>query len=144
MRRFAVWFFVCAAFAVPLIAADVLTPADVEKVAAVSGVHSVARGSAAGAGGDLNFTGPDGKLLAMVVVDPGKFDSLKRTFFLSDAKGVGDEAFFAPKGATLPYAIYFRKGSRVASLSTYFDRQGKPKLSAEQLLALARILASRL
>ena len=43
-----------------------LTIADVEKVSGVSGVKQVAQGSMTGAGGALNFTGPDGKLILMV------------------------------------------------------------------------------
>ncbi len=146
MKRFAIWLLAAGALALarPALATDVLTTVEIEKVAGVTGVRSVARGAAPGAGGDLNFTGADGKLLAMVVLDPGAFDALKRAFFLSEAKGVGDEAFFGPKGATLPYALYVRKGFRVASLATYFDRKGKPKLSAEQLAVLGRLLAARL
>jgi len=45
-----------------------LTAADVEKVVGASGVTSVPRMSQPGAGGDLNFAGPDGKLLVMISV----------------------------------------------------------------------------
>ena len=73
-------------------AADVLSAADVEKAAGASGVKLVPRDPARGAGGDLNFSGPDGKLLVMVkVYKSGGYGSLKKMCFAADVPGVGDE-----------------------------------------------------
>ncbi len=126
-------------------AADVLSAADVEKAAGVSGVKLVPRDPARGAGGDLNFSGPDGKLLVMVkVYKSGGYGSLKKTYFAADVPGVGDEAFAGPPGVKQPYVVYLRKRGGAASVTTYFDRGGKPKLTLAQLSDLGRIVASRM
>ena len=127
------------------LAADVLTVADVEKVAGVSGVSLVPRNPAKGAGGDLNFASADGKLLVMVrVYEKGGYDKLKKTYFAADVANVGDEAFVAPPGVSQPYVLYLRKGPKAASVTTYFQRDGKPRLTTAQLAELGRTVASRM
>lgn len=126
-------------------AADVLGVSDVEKAAGVSGVKLVPRDPAKGAGGDLNFAGPDGKLFVMVrLYKGGRYAALKRMYFAAEVPGVGDEAFAGPPGVKQPYVIYLRRGDRAASVTTYFDRGGKPRLTLAQLSDLARIVASRM
>ena len=134
--------FALAAFA---LGADVLTVADVEKAAGVSGVKLTEKNPSKGAGGDLNFVGPDGKLLVMVrVYKSGGYEKLKKMYFAGDVKGVGDEAFSAPPGVKQPYVLDFRKGSAAASVTTYLNRDATPKLSMAQLSELGRIVASRM
>lgn len=126
-------------------AADVLTAADVEKVAGVSGVALVPRNPAKGAGGDLNFAGADGKLVVMVrVYEKGGYEKLKKMYFAADVPGVGDEAFAAPPHVPQPYVLYLRKGAKAASVTTYLTRDGRPKLSVAQLSELGRTVASRM
>ena len=50
----------------------------------------------------------------------------------------------APREGAQPYVVYFRKGERAVSLSSYFDKTGKPILTTAQLTQLAKIAASRL
>lgn len=119
--------------------------ADVERAAGVAGVKIVARDPGKGAGGDLNFSGPDGKLLVMVkVYKNGGYGSLKKMYFAADIPGVGEEAFAGPSGVKQPYVLYLRKGTKAASVTAYFRRDGRPKLSLERLAGLGRIVASRL
>jgi len=133
------------ALAAAALATDVLNVSDVERAAGVSGVKLVPRDPARGAGGDLNFSGPDGKLLVMVrLYKSGGYAALKKMYFAADVPGVGDEAFAGPPGVKQPYVVYFRKGDKAASVTTYFDRGGKPKLTLAQLSDLGRIVASRM
>jgi hypothetical protein len=126
-------------------AADILSVAEVEKAAGVSGVKLAPRDPAKGAGGDLNFSGPDGKLLVMVrLYKSSRYAALKKMYFAADVPGVGDEAFAGPPGVKQPYVVYFRKGEKAASVTTYFDRGGKPKLTLAQLSDLGRTVASRI
>jgi len=137
--------FLATGLSAAALAADVLTVSDVEKTAGIAGVRIVARDPAKGAGGDLNFSGPDGKLLVMVkVYKNGGYGSLKRMYFAADVPGVGDEAFAGPPGFKSPYVLYLRRGTKAASVTTYLQRDGRPKLSLEQLAGLGRIVASRL
>jgi hypothetical protein len=147
MRRAGIVAVTLVAFALAAAAsgADLLTAADVEKVAGVSGVKLTEKNPAKGAGGDLNFLGPDGKLLVMVrAYKSGQYEKLKKTFFAGDVKGVGDEAFSAPPGVKQPYVLYLRKGSAGASVTTYLTRDATPKLTMAQLSDLGRVVASRM
>ena len=135
-----------------------MTVADVEKATGIQGVHLVAPQSQPGAGPGLDFVGPDNKLILMVNFGT---DALYRrahdqkemkigstttpmVLFHADVPGIGDEAFDSPPGP-VQYVIYLRKGTKAASLTTYFDASGKKtRLTMEQLKALARIAADRL
>lgn len=133
-----------------------LTTADVEKVSGVKGVHLVPAGSQPGAGGSLNFAGPDKQLIAMV--NFGTAELYKRAKEQKEIKvgdksypmelvhkplaGVGDEAFDSPPGP-MQYVIYARKGANAISVSTYLHG-GKPALTIDQLKQLAQIIFSRM
>ena len=54
------------------------------------------------------------------------------------------KAFSAPPGMKTPYVLYLRKGGAAASVTTYFNRDGTPKLSMDQLADLGRVVASRM
>lgn len=125
-----------------------LTIADVEKVSGLSGVKQVAQGSMTGAGGALNFAGPDGKLILMVNFAAASFyDSVRKnqTVFHALVPDVGDEAFDAPPGA-MQYVLYVKKGAKAVSLTAFIStsRPYAPKLTLDQLKALARVVLPRL
>ena len=132
-----------------------LTVADVEKVAGVAGVKTVARMSQPGAGGQLNFVSSDNKLLLMVNFGDAQLykkareqkemkvggKSYPMEIFAHAIPGLGDEAFDAPPG-NVQYVLYVRKGDKAISISTYLAKM-KPRLTVAQLEALARTILSR-
>jgi hypothetical protein len=144
-----------------------LTVADVEKATGLKGIQQVAPGSVPGAGGGLNFAGPDKGLNfagpdkhMVVMVNFGTADLYRRAraqtemkvggqtipmpLFHADVKGIGDEAFDSPPGST-QYVLYVRKGSQAISVTTYL-RVGSPKpvLTMDQLKAIAGVVVSRM
>jgi len=132
-----------------------LTVADVEKVTGLHGLKTVPRLSQPGAGGELNFAGPDGKLVLMVNFGNAQLYRKAReqkemmiagkpvpmVLFAHAVPGVGDEAFAAPPGP-VQYVIYIRQGDRAASISTYLSG-GRAALSEAQLTAVGRVILSR-
>jgi len=136
-----------------------LTVADVEKAVGFSGVKTVPRGSQPGAGGDLNFVGPDGKLMLMVNFGNQQLYNKARTqkemkignqtypmeLYAHAVTGLGDEAFASPPGK-IQYVIYARKGNNAVSVSTYYPGVGenvKPVLTEAQLKQIAQTIFSR-
>jgi hypothetical protein len=135
-----------------------LTAADVEKVTGLKGIQQVGPGSVPGAGGGLNFAGPDRHMVVMVNFGPADLyrrakaqtemkvggQTIPMPLFHAEVKGVGDEAFDSPPGAT-QYVLYVRKGNQAISVTTYL-RLGNPKpvLSMDQLKAIAGIIVSRM
>jgi hypothetical protein len=124
-----------------------LTIADVEKATGLSGVKQVAQGSMTGAGGDLNFVGPDGKLILMVkFATASLYEATKKnqTVFHAVVPDIGDEAFDAPPGA-MQYVLYVKKGTKAVSVTSFISttRPYAPKLTMDQLKALARVVLSR-
>jgi hypothetical protein len=70
--------------------------------------------------------------------------TMPMVLFHAAVPGIGDEAFDSPPGA-LQYVIYLRKGAKAASVTTYFERNGRTtRLTMEQLKAIAKIVAERL
>jgi hypothetical protein len=130
------------------VAAKYLTPADVEKVAGITGVKVVAKNPSKGAGGDINFA--DGKgLILMVNVGSAKWFANMKTSrnYRGPVGGLGDEAFDGPSTeimATL-YQLGFRKSDNAALLTTYLVPGDPPtaRLSQDQLKQLAAIAVSR-
>jgi len=128
-----------------------LTVADVTKITSIQGVKLVDKDPSKGAGGDLNFATPDGKMLLLLVVteDSNAFDEWKR-ISVAPISGVGDEAFSGPKGVPEPYNVYVRSKNQFISLGSFFDNKqaatGKmiPLLTIAQLTELAKIVVSRL
>jgi len=125
-----------------------LTIADVEKISGLKGVTLVAKASTPGAGGNLNFVGPDGKLLLMVNFgNAGLYDGAKKmpVVFHASVPGLGDEAFDGPPG-TLQYTLYVKKNAKAFSLATFFtprSRPLQPRLTMDQLKTVATIILSR-
>lgn len=124
-----------------------LTVADVEKGSGLSGVKQVAPGSMTGAGGDLNFVGPDGQLILMVkFATASLYDATKKnqTVFHAVVPDIGDEAFDAPPGA-MQYVLYVKKGTKAVSVTSFIStsRPYAPKLTLDQLKAIARVVLTR-
>jgi hypothetical protein len=136
-----------------------LTVADVEKVAGVTGVKSVPNGSQVGAGGNLNFVNSAGKLiLAVSFGDAQLYRKARDTkeleiggkkypnlLFAHDLPGVGDEAFASPPGP-VQYVIYARKGNHSLAVNTYYPGIGehvKPVLTEAQLKTIAQLIFTR-
>jgi len=126
-----------------------LKTSDLEKATGLKGVKSIAKGSAAGAGGDLNFTTADGTLIVMIqVVGKSNYAGYKKMFFKADMKGLGDQAM---EGATVPKQpsnlVAFTKGTECVALMAFGDAASggsKFMLTIAQLTELAKIIASRM
>lgn len=128
--------------------AKYLTSADVTRVTGIPGVKLVPRDPSKGAGGDLNFARADGDLILMVLFsDDAIYRKSKamKNYVKETVKGLGDDAFLGPSTGPV-YILYFLKGQKSVSLSTYFDMKAdmKPILSQEKLVALAKLILSRL
>ncbi len=150
--------FFIAFFAGSAVAADLLTPADVEQVSGWKGVHSIARGAKPAAQADLNFVDQGGEIILTVGIgdaalynkakQPKKVDiggqKMEIPNFHAEVKGIGDEAFDAPPG-NLQWVLYVRKGSRALALTSFIDpKTKKPALTTDHLKALAKIALGRL
>ncbi|HEY1910923.1 MAG TPA: hypothetical protein VGG73_08375 [Vicinamibacterales bacterium] len=136
-----------------------LTSEDVAKVVGITGIRSVARGAQTGAGGDLNFSRPDGKLLLMVNFGDAKLYTKARQqkqttvggkaypmeLFAHRVTGVGEEAFASPPGS-VQYVIYARKGNNAISVTSFYSSAGeaiRPLLNEAQLKSIAQTIFSR-
>jgi hypothetical protein len=128
--------------------ADLLTPADVSKVMGVPGVKLVPYDPSKGAGGNLNFALPGGQLVLIVNSGNASLYSQAKAMkgaYAGDIKGLGDEAF-SGKVMGQESVVYFRKGNRCVSLSSFFDMAHgmKPYLTQKQLRDLAAVIVSRM
>jgi hypothetical protein len=130
--------------------AKLLTPADVSKAAELSGVIYSPRDPSKGAGGDLNFALPNGKMILLVTfLDTNNYNQSKamKDVYGGEVKGVGDEAFIG-KVMGMESILYFRRGARGVALSSFIDTDhgwpGKPYLSQQQLRQLAALMLSRM
>ena len=127
---------------------NILTADDISKVTGISGVVLVPYDPHKGAGGDLNFALPDGKMLLLVsFLDAPSYSASKtiQGIYGGEVKGVGDEAFIG-KVMGMESILYFRKGARAAGLSSFLDMEhtGKPYISQTQLRQLAALMLSRM
>ena len=124
-----------------------LTGADVEKVTGIKGVKLIPRGSVAGAGGDLNFADASGELILMAQFTAAKnYDSFKNKYANGAVSGVGTQAV---QGAIMPgmpdNLLAFTKGTHCVVLTAFGDFiKKKVYLTADQLAALGKLIASRL
>ena len=124
-----------------------LTAADVEKVTGVRGVTSIARGAAAGAGGDLNFADDAGELVLMVqFADVKNFAGFKTKYGKAPVSGVGEQAI---EGGSMPgmpdNLLAFTKGTHCVVLTAFGDfATRKVYLTIDQLTSLGKVIASRL
>jgi len=125
--------------------AKYLSVADVQKVAGIAGVKMAPKTEEAD--GDLNFAREDGKVILSASFYPASAFAGARSSksgFKSMLKGVGEEAFVGPvEGPTL-YILAFRKGNHTVVINTELEDKGTPRLSLDQLTAIARLIASRM
>lgn len=124
---------------------DFLTPADIESVSGIKGIKLVEKGSLRGAGGSLNFALNDKMYAMLVIADMDVFIEWKTMegYAVDKIPNIGDEAYSAPGGKT-QFVVFFRKGSKVGSVSSFLDSDTlEPFLTIEQLSQLARIAVSR-
>jgi hypothetical protein len=124
-----------------------LTGADIEKASGMKGVRLIPRGSAAGAGGDLNFADGSGELVLMVqFADAKSFAGVKAKYAKGAVSGVGDQAI---QGGSMPgmadNLFAFTKGARCVVLTAFGDFVNKRVyLTVDQLMSLGKVIASRL
>ena len=130
--------------------AKLLTAADVSKVTGLSGVVLVPPDPHKGAGGDLNFALPSGKMILLVsFLDTNGYNQSKKMqgVYGGEVTGVGDQAFIG-KVMGMESVLYFMKGARGAALSCFIDTDhgwpGKPYVSQPQLRQLAALMISRM
>lgn len=126
-----------------------LKAGDIEKVTGLKGVKSIDRNPSIGAGGDLNFTTADGKLIVMIqVVSKSQYAGYKQYFFKSDIKGIGEQAMEGTTVAGMPSnLVAFTKGIQCVALTAFGDQASdgrKNMLTQDQMKALARTIASRM
>jgi len=119
-------------------------------VTGLSGVTLVPPDVHKGAGGDLNFALPGGKMILLVTfLDTQNYNQSKNIpdVYGGEVHGVGDEAFIG-KVMGMESILYFRKGARGAGLSSFIDTDqgwpGKPYVSQTQLRQLAALMLSRM
>ena len=127
-------------------AADLLTVADVEKVSGLTGLQLVPKNQATGAGGDLNFAGPDKKLVAIVMISTSMWDFWKKQYSAAGepVAGVGTEAFRTKPGAIISYVVVHKGNTAVWVQSMGWKKDGSATLTSAQLTDLAKLAAARL
>lgn len=145
------------AAAVPVLGQASLPPADVEKATGLKGVHLVP-GTAAGAvPGRENYADASGKIIlwfqtmngpmfARAKAQPARTMSgiqVEPKLYHAAIGGLGDEAFDSPDGK-LQSAIYVRKGNAAFGVISNLDAAGKPRITMEQLKAIAAAVLSRM
>ncbi len=125
-----------------------ITVQDIEKVTGLKGVHLVPYDASKGAGGEFNFANNNGELILMAQKMAGRkmyeSNKLQKSNVKELVPGLGDEAFIGPPGNS-PYFLFCRKGDTSVSLATYIGSDWKTtRLTIEQVIALAKIIASRI
>ncbi len=149
----ALTFAIAAAAAAPA----TVTPADIEKVTGLKGVHLVPATAPGSVPGRDNYADASGKivlwfqsipgpLFARAKVQPAKVMNgmeVEPKLFHAAVAGLGEEAFDSPDGRQ-QHALYVRKGDSAFGLISNVDRAGKPLVSMEQLKALASTILSRM
>ncbi len=127
--------------------ATLLTVADVEKIAGRPGIHTVA--GAEGRSDEVQFAGRDNRVILTVSVQAAsELTQLKSRpmYFRGPVSGIGEEAMEGPRFG-FPMYVYVRKGRATVAVLTYAQPdsgEDAPLLSRDQLIALARIAASRM
>lgn len=125
--------------------AKFITVQDIEKVTGLKGVTPIQK--SADADGDLNFARQDGKLILSASFLPtSAYAGAKssREGFKSAYPGIGEEAFIGPAGNSPSFILVFRKAAYTVMLNTELESETSARLSIEQLVALAKIIASRM
>lgn len=137
-----------------------ITPADIEQVTGLRGVHLVPPTTTGAVPGRDNYADSSGKIVlwfhdfdgagfGRAKAQPAKMMSgieVEPKLFHGPVAGLGDEAFDSPDGK-VQHALYVRKGQAafgiIANLATS-ARGDAPTVTMEQLKALAKIALSRM
>ena len=125
--------------------AQFITTQDIEKVTGLKGVVPVPK--SADAEGDLNFALKDGTLLISASFLPASAyvgAKSSKEGFKSVYPGIGEEAFIGPTGAGPAFILVFRKAAYTVMLNTELESETKARLTLDQLVAVAKIIASRM
>ncbi len=128
-------------------AADVLTVSDVEKIGTLSGIHTVPKNQATGAGGELNFADAENKLVLMVMVQSVSTYELWRKQYGSTCEPVPSLGNGACRSKTRDFIgyVFFQKGNNgVWVQSMGWKKGGGANFAVPQLEKLAQIASSRL
>jgi hypothetical protein len=134
-------------------AAPSLSPAAIEKATGITGVHLVPATSTGAVPGRDNYADASGRIVLWFQAIPGPMFArakaqpaktmngiaIEPKLYHAAVPGLGDEAFDSPDGRT-QHALYVRKGDAAFGLISNLDAAGKPRVSMEQLEALAKIV----
>ncbi len=125
--------------------AKFITVQDIEKVTGLKGVTPIQK--SANADGDLNFARQDGKVILSASFLPASAYAGAKSSqqgFKSPYPGIGEEAFVGPAGNSPLFILVFRKAAYTVMLNTELETETKARIPVEQLVALAKIIASRM
>ena len=134
---------------------NIITASDVEKATGLSGLKQVARQKAVDGitenkflTGDINFVRSDNQPVIVVQFRPSfAFDQFKGDsgFIKAAVAGVGEEAYTGPSFDP-QVNVNFVKGGTYVAVSTLIDPKdkSKPVLKIEQVIAVAKVIASRM
>jgi hypothetical protein len=125
--------------------AKFLTTQDIEKVTGLKGVNPVPKNP--DVDGDLNFAGPDGKVILSATFLPSTAyvgAKSSKEGFKSVVPGIGEEAFQGPAGASPSFILVFRKAAYTVMINTELEDQTRPRLPIGQLIAIGKLIASRM
>lgn len=120
-----------------------LKAADIQQATGLKGVTQLPPT----ADSDLNFASQDGKVILSASFLPASSFAAARSSekgFKSSLKGVGEEAFVGPANGPPLFVLVFRKGDYTVILNTELDDSNRPRLTLEQITAIAKIVASRM
>ncbi len=120
-----------------------LNAAEVQQATGQKGITQVP----ATADSDLKFATQDGKVILSVSFLPAGTYAAARSSpkgFKSSLKGVGEDAFVGPANGPPLFVLVFRKGNYTVMLDTELDDSNQPRLTMEQLTAIAKIVAAKM
>jgi hypothetical protein len=134
-----------------------LTPADIEKVTGLKGIHVVPATSRGAVPGRDNFADASGRIVLWLQTmsaegftraraQPAKTMSgitVEPKLFHAAVAGLGDEAFDSPDGTPI-HALYVKKGAVAFGLIANVSPTNAPLVTLDQLKALARVMLGRM
>jgi hypothetical protein len=137
-----------------------VSPADIEQVTGLHGVHLVPPTTAGAVPGRDNYADGSGKIVlwfhdfdaqafGRAKAQPAKTMSgieIEPKLFHAAVAGLGDDAFDSPDGK-LQHALYVRKGQAAFGLIANVVASGRgdiPTVTMDQLKALAKLVLSRM
>lgn len=125
--------------------AKFITVQDIEKITGLKGITQIQK--SANADGDLNFARQDGQLIlsaSFLPVTAYAGAKSSQSGFKSLYPGIGEEAFIGPSGSSPSFILVFHKAAYTVMLNTELETETKARIPIEQLVAIAKIIASRM